>query len=100
MTNYAVGRNIPGYLSEGDVYVTGDYESAKAALIEDLDRYGDELYERGLSDAADEASELMEDVNLLSPGNEWYAVLPTSDSPHDLGLAFWLSQTDEEPAED
>jgi hypothetical protein len=41
---YAVGKNLAGYMPEGDVYHTTDYASAKGALVEDLTRYGDDLF--------------------------------------------------------
>lgn len=39
--NYAVGNNDPGYLPEGDVWVTDRFELAKAALAYDLETAAD-----------------------------------------------------------
>lgn len=40
---YAVGSNLAGYLPEGDVYLTRDWESARSALRDKLDRLADYL---------------------------------------------------------
>lgn len=98
--NYAVGHNTPGYSPESDVWVTEDYDSAKRALIDDLERHADWLDEIGLHDQAEEVSAECEDLNLASVGTEWSTTVPSSDSEHDLGLSFWLNVTEEEPEED
>lgn len=89
---YAVGKNMVGYLPEGDVYFTLDYESAKQALMADLDRYGDDMYDAG--EAYDETCHVlsaeaftaMEDLNLC-------AVTDANGGAFDAyigDLHFWL----------
>lgn len=83
---YAVGKNLVGYLPESDVYLTLDYSSAKASLIDDLDRYGDTeqswVEEHDCDDIpcptygdrcgwnlAQDASAAMEELNLCAAGD-------------------------------
>lgn len=100
MTHYHAGQNIPGYLPMDDVpYAFDSFDAAKASMIEDLDRSRDAIFEAGETEderaIADEYSAAMEELNLCN-GPEWSTHLPLTTSEHDLGLAFWIVQCDEE----
>src|SRR5260370_13124657 len=41
--NFVVGHNMPGYLPESDPWITADWETARNALLEDMDRHADSL---------------------------------------------------------
>jgi hypothetical protein len=62
--HYHAGHNMPGYLPESDVYTCGTFDEAKSIVIDDLDRYGDYLFECDRKDEADETCALMQDLNL------------------------------------
>lgn len=68
---YVVGHNMAGYLPEGDVWHTTNPEAAKQALLDDLERAGDEAFEAGEHDVADQASHVAEELNLASAAEGW-----------------------------
>lgn len=90
--NYAVGHNMPGYLPESDVWITGDWESAKQYLIDEMDRTGDFFFDTDQEDEADALSAEMEDLN-LDNGPEWCSSVIGNQ-------VWWIQLTDEEPEED
>lgn len=62
--NWAVGHNNPGYLPEGDVFVTANFELARRMLLDDLKGVGDFLHEvadRRESDGGDQDAALAAD---------------------------------------
>lgn len=71
-THYHVGHNMPGYLPESDVYICESFDQAKQVTIDDIDSYGDHLFDCERLDEADQASGAMEDLNLES-GPDWGA---------------------------
>lgn len=95
MVNYAVGSNTPGYLSEGDAFVTDNYETACQVLTNDLLRYAELLAENGMEEAAEEATEEARELGYLAEGTEWLFHLPAHGDIYDLGIIFWLVTTNE-----
>lgn len=102
-SNWSTGHNMPGYSPDPDsVWITDDWESARSSLLEDLDRAADQMsMGPDLPDEIFDAyNEAIEEVKAATSGEPIYVTVPTSDSEHDLGEAYWLSETDEEPEED
>ncbi len=91
--NYVVGHNMPGYLPESDPWISSDWEEARNALLEDMDRHADSL-----ADFEDDASELFElesaitDLGTAAAGTEWGWTVGNT--------AYWLSLTEEEPIDE
>jgi hypothetical protein len=81
---------MPGYLPESDVWITADWESARASLADDLARISDD--ESNSDDEFKQAVEAIGELAELKPGSEFLAYVGNS--------AYWLSFTDEEPDED
>lgn len=107
-THYHAGRNMPGYMPEADVETFDTFEDAKRYTIGELDRAGDCIQSWGEEhdcddipcptygdecpwDIASTYSHTMEELN-LSNGPEWGEILPTTGSPHDLGVSYWINQ--------
>jgi hypothetical protein len=97
--NYVVGHNMPGYLPESDPWISSDWEEARNALLEDMDRHADSLAE--LFDdyetvqEHEELSELvraMADLQTAAAGTEWGWTVGNT--------AYWLSLTEEEPIDE
>lgn len=80
--HFHAGHNMPGYLPESDVYTFETFEGAKLSTIDDIDRYGDYLFDCERHDDADESSAIMQDLNLES-GPEWGAYIGD--------LYYWIS---------
>jgi hypothetical protein len=94
--NYAVGSNMPGYLPDGDVWITSDYRSAREALKADIEaacttNYDIDVERSSYEDVADEAQEFFDVVDSTTEaefnGFEF----------HYDGSVFWMMTTDETP---
>lgn len=72
MTHYHAGHNMPGYLPESDVYTCETFDKAKSATINDLEYYGDYLFDCERKNEADEQSAISVDLS-LDNGPEWGA---------------------------
>lgn len=84
--NYAVGNNDPGYLPDGEPYVTSDADQAKRVLIADM------LFNADHTDDEAEAEELTawaEDLNMSDVSGGWSVIV--------ADRAYWIEPTDEEP---
>lgn len=98
--HYHVGKNIPGYGPEGDVWTTDDWEDARTSLIGELepesltDDWDGPDKDRWES-IAKEWDESVEEVKKLSPGEGYATVLPLSWSEYDLGISVWLQYCNE-----
>jgi hypothetical protein len=98
--NWTYQSNIPGYLPMADdPFITDDWKYARDALLEDLDRARDHMFDAGGDRMWDTYTEAIEEAKGLSSGEEWSTNLPSSDSEHDLGINWSLYQTDEEAPE-
>ena len=73
MQGWAVGHNMPGYLPEADVYYTTDHESAKLALIDEMERDCDSYDQVDEHDLANELSGAEQDLNLAN--GEWGTIV-------------------------
>lgn len=89
MNTYLVGANVPGYLPEADPIECGSMEEAREVLYAEAlhacdslaDTYGEwsEVVRRAINEAA-------------TCAERGEALMPTSDSPHDLGVVLWIAQ--------
>jgi hypothetical protein len=73
-TLYAVGHNMVGYLPESDVWYARSFDSARQALIEDMDHAADSYEETGERGLVEELSEEVRDLK-LSSGPEWSTIV-------------------------
>ena len=86
---FTVGHNMPGYLPEADNWSTTDWDSAKRACIDKMERdadfYDDYADVRGAPefshDLAEELSAICEDLN-LSGGPDFGAIVGN--------VAYWI----------
>lgn len=97
-TNYVVGHNMPGYLPESDPWITTDWETARDALLEDMERHADSLTDLPDVRSGDDLDELddleraIDDLHKAPVGTEWGWTVGNT--------AYWLSFTDEQPDEE
>lgn len=102
MPNYVVGHNLPGYLPESDPWITDSWESARDALIDDLERLADhasdlagDLDLEAIDEMQEEFRQTLQSIDRaqaeLRALPEGFDYLTYAD-----GLAYWLSITDEE----
>ena len=90
---YVVGHSMPGYLPESDPWAHDSWESAKADLLNTIDRDGDHYQDISTETArgdewatlAEECSGVMEDLN-LSNGPEWSTIVGN--------VAYWINRDD------
>jgi hypothetical protein len=92
MSNYVVGHNMPGYLPESDPWITADWETARNALLEDMDRHADLLaeYNDNIGGELDELADLEAMIVSLKEalaGSEWGVIVGNT--------SYWLSFTEE-----
>lgn len=90
--HYHYGSNIPGYLPMADEpYLSETWEGARDALVDEIERAGDmadvDDYAPGWGDSWTQA---LEDVRTWDAGKEIYVNI-CSDSPHDLGVSYWVT---------
>ena len=94
---YTAGHNIPGYLPESDVETFDTYRDAADWLRQEMMRAAD-----GIADVYGETSPLLfsyfdaYDALAGDDGNAFH-IVPTSDSPHDLGIAYWVERSAARP---
>lgn len=95
MKYYVVGKNIPGYMPESDNYVTLDESAAKMAAIEDMaswqEGFHEDLPAPGAREIIGQYDEAIAYLTNIEIGDGWSDTLPTSTSPHDLGISFWIN---------
>ena len=96
MSNYVVGHNMPGYLPESDPWITSDWETARNALLEDMDRHADSLadvFDENGDYAGEDKVELAElesaidDLRQSPAGRPWAMIVGNT--------SYWLSFTEE-----
>lgn len=81
LDHYAIGWNMPGCLPECEPFITDSLEDAKAILVEELERYADEIYP-----TVEGMDELVQSVKDEPPQEcNVYAYMYT----------FWITATDE-----
>lgn len=91
--NWVVGYNMPGYLPENDPWVTDDWESARDALVDELERDAEFAVEPG-GEGIDVTlyNDAIAELKALESGQEWATTIGN--------LAYWLNATDQEPEDD
>ena len=87
---YVVGYNTPGYMPEMEPYECDTLESAREALLDELDRAADfACYESNALTMEYESA--IKDLRTadISGG---YSITVSDSEPdsHDLGIAYWI----------
>lgn len=86
--HYHYGHNIPGYLPmSDDANYCATFDEARAALIDDMERAGDEEEDDYAPGWADSFRAALEEARTAT--GPFYVNI-CSDGPHDLGVAYWV----------
>lgn len=85
---YTIGWNMPGYLPEMEPYTVDTADEAKRAMIDELDRYADQLSDSGYENRAVELAFAMEDLNLEDVSKGWSTTIGN--------LNYWITPTEVE----
>jgi hypothetical protein len=97
--NYAVGSNMPGYLTSGDVWITSDYRSAREALKADIESAATSNYEVDVErfeyEEVDNEVQSFFDLLDCTPEVEFNGFEFEFD-----GYVYWMAETDESPDEE
>jgi hypothetical protein len=91
--NWAVGNNMPGYMPEGEVWITSDWEAARDSLIDDLQRAADSDSMDLDRDVSDYESAIAE-LRAIAPNTE--ATVYAGDPQN----AYFLNATDQAADDD
>jgi hypothetical protein len=95
MTKYVATINVPGYLPVDDEPpVFDEAREAWQYLVSEVDRQWDE-YPEDVNGACVEAHTAMHNVDQSQPGTV-YAPTPGYEGSHDLGLAYSVSEVQDD----